>query len=215
MVVKAGSAALHEADRPGRRPSRSWPNGSMFTEGPTWMPDGSLHFSDMPADKRRPRRALPQRAQHRLRERVRGVGGRGRDARRAGGSSRGRPFAPGATGNIATKDLVYLLERKGNATGVESTSTRSRRSHAGHTTTTGRRSTASCIGGAFPRRAAHVAGGLTAVGGRAGHVQAPQDPGCAGAHRPAHRDRLSEDGLERRFRQAASWQLSTKLNRRV
>ena len=27
--------------------------GFQFTEGPIWMPDGSLHFSDMPADKRR------------------------------------------------------------------------------------------------------------------------------------------------------------------
>ncbi len=27
--------------------------GFSFTEGPIWMPDGSLHFSDMPGDKRR------------------------------------------------------------------------------------------------------------------------------------------------------------------
>jgi gluconolactonase len=27
--------------------------GFTFTEGPVWMPDGSLHFSDMPGDKRR------------------------------------------------------------------------------------------------------------------------------------------------------------------
>jgi gluconolactonase len=27
--------------------------GFTFTEGPIWMPDASLHFSDMPADKRR------------------------------------------------------------------------------------------------------------------------------------------------------------------
>src|SRR5712672_1960645 len=27
--------------------------GFMFTEGPIWMTDGSLHFSDMPGDKRR------------------------------------------------------------------------------------------------------------------------------------------------------------------
>ncbi|MFA9273045.1 MAG: hydroxymethylglutaryl-CoA lyase, partial [Baekduiaceae bacterium] len=30
----------------------------------------------------------------------------------------GCPFAPGAAGNIATEDLVYLLEREGIATGV-------------------------------------------------------------------------------------------------
>src|SRR5947207_14244290 len=27
--------------------------GFLFTEGPIWMRDGSLHFSDMPGDKRR------------------------------------------------------------------------------------------------------------------------------------------------------------------
>ena len=31
----------------------------------------------------------------------------------------GCPFAPNATGNIATEDLVYLLEREGVATGIE------------------------------------------------------------------------------------------------
>lgn len=31
----------------------------------------------------------------------------------------GCPFAPGATGNIATEDLAYLLERSGVATGVD------------------------------------------------------------------------------------------------
>jgi hydroxymethylglutaryl-CoA lyase/(R)-citramalyl-CoA lyase len=31
----------------------------------------------------------------------------------------GCPFAPGATGNIATEDLVYLLERSGVETGVD------------------------------------------------------------------------------------------------
>jgi hydroxymethylglutaryl-CoA lyase len=31
----------------------------------------------------------------------------------------GCPFAPGATGNIATEDLVYLLEREGVRTGVD------------------------------------------------------------------------------------------------
>ncbi|MGH6614595.1 hydroxymethylglutaryl-CoA lyase [Sphingomonas sp.] len=33
----------------------------------------------------------------------------------------GCPFAPGATGNIATEDLVYLLERSGVATGIDLT----------------------------------------------------------------------------------------------
>jgi hydroxymethylglutaryl-CoA lyase len=30
----------------------------------------------------------------------------------------GCPFAPGAAGNVATEDLVYLFERMGVATGV-------------------------------------------------------------------------------------------------
>jgi hydroxymethylglutaryl-CoA lyase len=30
----------------------------------------------------------------------------------------GCPFAPGAAGNVATEDVVYLLERTGIATGV-------------------------------------------------------------------------------------------------
>ncbi len=31
----------------------------------------------------------------------------------------GCPFAPGAGGNLATEDLVYLLDREGVATGVD------------------------------------------------------------------------------------------------
>ena len=31
----------------------------------------------------------------------------------------GCPFAPGAQGNVATEDVVYLLEREGVATGVD------------------------------------------------------------------------------------------------
>ena len=31
----------------------------------------------------------------------------------------GCPFAPGAQGNVATEDLVYLLEREGITTGVD------------------------------------------------------------------------------------------------
>ena len=29
------------------------------------------------------------------------------------------PFAPGATGNIATEDLVYMLAKSGVATGID------------------------------------------------------------------------------------------------
>ena len=31
----------------------------------------------------------------------------------------GCPFAPNATGNIATEDLVYALQREGIATGID------------------------------------------------------------------------------------------------
>ena len=31
----------------------------------------------------------------------------------------GCPFAPGATGNTATEDLVYLLEKEGYETGID------------------------------------------------------------------------------------------------
>jgi hydroxymethylglutaryl-CoA lyase len=31
----------------------------------------------------------------------------------------GCPFAPGATGNVATEDLVYMLERAGFQTGYD------------------------------------------------------------------------------------------------
>ena len=31
----------------------------------------------------------------------------------------GCPFAPGATGNVATEDVVYLLERSGLETGID------------------------------------------------------------------------------------------------
>ena len=33
----------------------------------------------------------------------------------------GCPFAPKATGNIATDDLVYMLERMGHRTGIDLT----------------------------------------------------------------------------------------------
>jgi len=35
------------------------------------------------------------------------------------GGSGGCPFAPGATGNVATEDLVYMLERAGYSTGYD------------------------------------------------------------------------------------------------
>ena len=35
------------------------------------------------------------------------------------GGAGGCPFAPGAQGNVATEDVVYLLEREGIETGVD------------------------------------------------------------------------------------------------
>jgi len=52
MAIAAYSGALHDlvdADAEVEQVA----TGFTFTEGPIWMSDGSLHFSDMPADKRR------------------------------------------------------------------------------------------------------------------------------------------------------------------
>jgi hydroxymethylglutaryl-CoA lyase len=35
------------------------------------------------------------------------------------GGAGGCPFAPNATGNVATEDLIYLFERMGIETGIE------------------------------------------------------------------------------------------------
>jgi hydroxymethylglutaryl-CoA lyase len=37
----------------------------------------------------------------------------------AAGGLGGCPYAPGATGNVATEDVVYMLEGMGIATGVD------------------------------------------------------------------------------------------------
>ena len=72
-------------------------------------------------------RALPQHPEHRVRERA----GRRRGRRRAhwtrasAGSAAARS-RPNATGNIATEDLDYLLERSGWTTGLGSRSWRRR-----------------------------------------------------------------------------------------
>jgi hydroxymethylglutaryl-CoA lyase len=39
----------------------------------------------------------------------------------AAGGLGGCPYAPGATGNVATEDVVYMLEGMGVATGVDMT----------------------------------------------------------------------------------------------
>jgi gluconolactonase len=52
MTVSARSDKLHALVDPDARVEQV-ATGFTFTEGPIWMPDGSLHFSDMPADKRR------------------------------------------------------------------------------------------------------------------------------------------------------------------
>ena len=67
------------------------------------------------------RRGLPrpQHTQHRVRERVRSARGWRVSARRVDRRPRRVPFAPRATGNIATEDLVYMLEGDGVDTGVD------------------------------------------------------------------------------------------------
>jgi gluconolactonase len=52
MTVAARSEKLHELVDPSATVEQI-ATGFIFTEGPIWMPDGSLHFSDMPGDKRR------------------------------------------------------------------------------------------------------------------------------------------------------------------
>jgi gluconolactonase len=52
MPVTAHSEQLHELVDASADVEQI-ATGFTFTEGPIWMPDGSLHFSDMPADKRR------------------------------------------------------------------------------------------------------------------------------------------------------------------
>ena len=52
MAIVAHSEKLHELVAEDAEVERI-ATGFTFTEGPIWMPDGSLHFSDMPGDKRR------------------------------------------------------------------------------------------------------------------------------------------------------------------
>jgi gluconolactonase len=52
MTVAARSEKLHELVDPSTT-AEQIATGFIFTEGPIWMSDGSLHFSDMPGDKRR------------------------------------------------------------------------------------------------------------------------------------------------------------------
>jgi gluconolactonase len=52
MTVAARSEKLYELVDPSATVEQI-ATGFIFTEGPIWMPDGSLHFSDMPGDKRR------------------------------------------------------------------------------------------------------------------------------------------------------------------
>jgi gluconolactonase len=52
MAIAAHSERLHELVDENAAVEQI-ATGFTFTEGPIWMADGSLHFSDMPADKRR------------------------------------------------------------------------------------------------------------------------------------------------------------------
>ena len=60
-----------------------------------------------------------QHAEHGLRLGLGRARRRGRAARRLGRRSRRLSFSPNATGNVATEDLVWQLERDGVATGVD------------------------------------------------------------------------------------------------
>ena len=63
--------------------------------------------------------ALPQHPRHRARQRARRArAGRG-GLRRLGGRARRLPYAPGATGNIATEELVHMVEDMGIDTGID------------------------------------------------------------------------------------------------
>ena len=65
------------------------------------------------------RRPPPQHAQHRPRQRLRRGRGRRAVLDASVGGIGGCPFAPRATGNIATEDLVYLLHGEGIETGID------------------------------------------------------------------------------------------------
>ena len=62
---------------------------------------------------------LPQHPQHRLANVVAAVEAGVTVFDASIGGIGGCPFAPGATGNVPTEDLVYLLERMGIDTGVD------------------------------------------------------------------------------------------------
>ena len=132
VTVAAASAARSRArsTRDARRsPSPPRAGRAAPTRSPSPTPSASPSPPRSHARSRGPRaaaptgtsaaRAFPQHPQHRLRQRAR--------RRRAGvtaldaslGGIGGCPFAPDATGNIATEDLTYLLERSGHSTGLD------------------------------------------------------------------------------------------------
>ena len=87
---------------------------------PAQVRDLTARIRDAVGDAPPLRVPLPQHPQHRLRQRVRRRRvGRHACSTRALGGIGGCPFAPKATGNIATEDLVYLLERWAIGTGVD------------------------------------------------------------------------------------------------
>ena len=59
-------------------------------------------------------RAFPQHPQHRTRQRLRRGPGRRAALDASCGGIGGCPFAPAATGNIPTEDLIYMLHRMGS-----------------------------------------------------------------------------------------------------
>ena len=63
--------------------------------------------------------ALSRHARHGAGQRPRGARPGHRDLRRSAGGLGGCPYAPGASGNLATEDLIYMLDGLGIETGVD------------------------------------------------------------------------------------------------
>ena len=65
------------------------------------------------------RDALSRYARHRACQRLRRAAARRRKFDASAGGLGGCPYAPGATGNVGTEDVLYLLHQMGIETGVD------------------------------------------------------------------------------------------------
>ena len=68
--------------------------------------------------RRHGRAALPRHARHGARQRAQRAAVRHRTFDASAGGLGGCPYAPGAAGNLATDDLIYMLDGLGIETGV-------------------------------------------------------------------------------------------------